>query len=457
MNREKKRIVFISFIFCILFGIFYFFFPLSEKKYATYQDGNAVLSNPSRGLYEQIKSNRPDKIKKLDPDIRLVLLEYNLDGYQNDLLPPEKLEELSLFFNLCRENGKKIIFRAAYGFGKDAANNDISDLLMVQKHMSEIAPILNENKDILLCVQAGMIGPWGEWHNSLLFDKDVEAERVQVQNTVLSTWLKLLDEEIPINVRRPSFIREAKEKGVAIQRIGFHDDGLLATDTDLGTYEKGERERELLWCKDFIVTGVNGGEMPQWSAYTSPDNVVKEFSLLKIGYLNGFYNKEILDRWKSENLNGSNAYDYILNHLGYRFFLSDMTFPKRVEKRLIYPKLEIQFTLKNTGFAPIEKGYGAELLIVAADGTKKTYSLPLSLENLAGNGEKESKVKFELGKELRGKDFLLGIRIYDVGVASANQEKYSVTLANNELKNKEGIHYFLKGNWGKKGWTITQE
>ena len=54
----------------------------------------------------------------------------------------------------------------------------------VLKHISQLKPILTLNQDVILTMQAGFVGPWGEWHGSTNFADDLEA-RQQIVSALL--------------------------------------------------------------------------------------------------------------------------------------------------------------------------------------------------------------------------------------------------------------------------------
>jgi hypothetical protein len=127
----------------------------------------------------------------------------------------------------------------------------------------QIASILNES-DAILCVQAGFLGPWGEWHSSNLLSNKDEAANVALRNAILRTLLGSLDPGLNIALRRPRFVRDLTNTGANGSRLGFHNDALLSGGTDMGTYSDPAytRESELVWVDRFLPRGINGGEMP---------------------------------------------------------------------------------------------------------------------------------------------------------------------------------------------------
>jgi hypothetical protein len=43
--------------------------------------------------------------------------------------------------------------------------------------VAQLTPILTSNQDAILAVQAGFIGPWGEWHGSTNFNYDANGRK----------------------------------------------------------------------------------------------------------------------------------------------------------------------------------------------------------------------------------------------------------------------------------------
>jgi hypothetical protein len=84
---------------------------------------------------------------------------------------------------------------------------------------------------------------------------------------VLFGLLEAVPAPIPVQVRRPMFIRnlfagepggpdlttKAASEGTPLSRIGWHDDALLSPPTDMGTY--AERGSDLLICQEARLWG----------------------------------------------------------------------------------------------------------------------------------------------------------------------------------------------------------
>ena len=427
-----KKLVFLSelFVLFLFVALILFIIYVSLHSYSIEQTlyaGQDRLNNPLRGFYTQIDCRHPEFLDHLvSENQRLALAAYDISPYRDCPLSEEKLQELKIFLSHAEELGISCIFRAAYGFDI-LDSNDADSLERIKEHVSQIAPVLNEYKDTVCCVQAGFFGPWGEWHTSRFLENNPVETQVSNRNYLLTLLLENLDSSIPINVRRPRFIRDAKKAGLDTGRIGFHNDGLLASDNDLGTYDDADYDRaaEMKWLSRQPL-GMNGGEMPALSRYTAVSNVLKEFPLMQISYLNIGYNTEVLDSWKTETVDGQNAYDYIENHLGYRFYVS------HIEYRETWRGITLTAALVNEGFAPIGKGFSASFALIK-DG--KEFLIPIHTDLYTIKNGESKPLKVSLPEEYRSSSFQIGIKI--------QKDDTAVQLSNKENNFENGTNYLF--------------
>ena len=74
-------------------------------------------------------------------------------------------------------------------------------------------------------VQAGFLGPWGEWHATDYVEYDTKEKPFQIE--FLEHLLENLDARIPVGVRKPQFIRQALKYDLKTDRLGIYNDGWL--------------------------------------------------------------------------------------------------------------------------------------------------------------------------------------------------------------------------------------
>ncbi len=326
-----------------------------------FRESDEAFPNPERGFYAPRMSGRMDRLDGLrERGITLLLVEMDLRDFKERDISPEKLDELRRAFAAARRRGLKVIFRAAYGFtGKDY-RADPKDLGRIRGHIRQLGSVFAEDRDVLCGVQAGLLGPWGEWHGSSWGDPP----SLESRREVLFGLLDAVPAPITVQVRRPMFIRdlfagepggseltpETAYSGSRLSRTGWHDDALLSPPGDMGTYsEPGwDRGRELRWCANHGRFTPFGGETVPLSVTTPIDQVVRELEQLHPTYLNGAYHEGTLNAWRAASYQGGNAYQYIERRLGYRFVADRLRLTPDVRAG---GTLRIELDLKNVGFA----------------------------------------------------------------------------------------------------------
>ena len=256
-----------------------------------------------------------------------------------------------------RDYGYKVIFRVVYDSqGIENPEPDFDDILY---HIEALQKIYQDNEDILLLVEAGYLGSYGEWHSGKYDDY------VEYRNEVIQKLLEVVPKSITINLRRPSFITDYTTEilnsnnafsGQDVARLGLHNDGYLASETDYGTYEVEEREKTLEYQHEITKYTMFGGECQNKdSVYTDLRNAIDDMNNRHCFYLNKTYDTEVKEKWKlstynsnsSDIYNGESGYKYIQDHLGYRFVL---------EKSILYQNedtVRIILDMKNRGFGNI--------------------------------------------------------------------------------------------------------
>ena len=204
-----------------------------------FRESREVFPNPERGFYAPRAHDRMDRLDDLRKQgISLLLVEMNLRDFKDRDLTPAKLDELRKAFAAARSRGLKIIFRAAYGFTGRDYRADPKDMNRIVGHIRQLGTVLTEDRDVLSGVQAGFLGPWGEWHGSNWGDPP----SLDARRRVLFALLDAVPSPISVQVRRPMFIRDifAGEPGGSelseatafsgsrLSRTGWHDDAFLA-------------------------------------------------------------------------------------------------------------------------------------------------------------------------------------------------------------------------------------
>jgi hypothetical protein len=302
----------------------------------------------------------------------------HLDMFQNtDTLPQTLLDNLSSGLAAIRTAGLKIILRPAYEW---AGSPSVPEARILG-HIAQLNPIISANADVVLHLEAGYLGPWGEWHTSLYtdpFNQEYASPRYHIAKKILDTTPDIL----PIVIRYPIFIKEftfppscvvtggCTMTQVQQDRIGFHNDCFLSDSADMGTYDNNswmgwfDIAVKRQWMYDLSTSfGTNkmmGGETCNSSGDNDAAgvNVQNYMSLLNTTEINEDYAPVNTDIWKAANLAASGndpaetAFVRLKRKMGYRLRLNNATFPTSATAGGSYT---FSASLNNDGYSGIIK------------------------------------------------------------------------------------------------------
>lgn len=323
-------------------------------------ESTVAVSNARRGWYRIFPVILGEK---WDPAVAetslaagdtLVLLEILIPGED---IEEQDLQRLCDVFSFFVQKKLDLILRFSYDFEGKGREKDPSSLSVVERHMRQIFPVLNEFSDHIFVLQGIFLGSWGEMQSSRYLTK----ENIQKLEKEIK---ENLSPKIIRSVRKPVHWRMlcTDEKEVFSEKIGLYNDGMFGSETDLGTYAVPGEEREYAWEEvwppekeqAFIAQCAKyapiGGEVIGGASQTA-DNIVLRLRTEGITYLNRDHDKKELERWKTMDCGadgvwkGHSLYDYVEAHLGYCFVLRKGSLRKKFHRSIV--TLEIE----NTGFA----------------------------------------------------------------------------------------------------------
>ena len=136
------------------------------------------------------------------------------------------------------------------------------------------------------------------------------------------------------------------EGQAAVIKTGLFNDGIMASESDLGTYT--DRSRELSYQDEVCLTVPNGGEVVSDTVYNDVENAMNTLQTMHVSYLNRMYDEKVLKKWKNQPYEDTTGYDYIGAHLGYRYEISGTAF----SYKMFGQTAKLTLSVKNTGFAP---------------------------------------------------------------------------------------------------------
>ena len=396
------------------------------KKAAAYtaadsSETNTVLSNPYMGWYSLIGytlsdselPSVPSAYQTVSPPTELVLLEINLLPYANSDISDNGLSYLDTLLSKWSDTKKQLILRFVYDWNGTNLQSEPSSRTQIERHIEQIAPIINKYKDSVYLLQGIFVGNWGEMNHSVYLSDD--------DMTVLFQKLAALtDPSVFLAVRTPAQLRTILKtadplsdaqafSGSPASRTGLYNDGMLGSSTDTGTYGDASadtsdytnpwpRDTEIDFQNQLCNYVPNGGEVILPNPYNDLERAISDLKTMHVSYLNKDYDSAVINqKWKTSSYSGSdplyqgmNGFDYISCHLGYRYVLADSAFS--------HGKLSV--TMENKGFSSCYRPLSVSITIRSTDknfqktylvntdtrtwlsGKSVTFQLPLTVQDL---------------------------------------------------------------------------
>jgi len=401
--------------------------PMQTVKYVASDD---LFPNPERGFYRYSISEDALTERKVrecrNENITLIYRFYYLKEFRNAPLSGEQLSQIDNDMEALRKSGGKAIVRFAYS---NSGTEPDAPLEIILRHLEQLRPVLERNKDVIAVLQAGFIGAWGEWHsstNGLNTDK--------ARKELLDKLLDVLPVDRFVQVRKPDYKRkyvgtqDALPSGDAFgksarARIGMHNDCFLASKNDVGTYTDIANEKQYLHDEGLYVP--IGGETCK-PRDVDPADCAKaqaEMRNLRWSYLNRSYYKGVLDRWIEQG-----CMDNIVRNMGYRLVLQEGRFS---DKHAPGTDVTLSVKLRNVGYAPMFNPRKVELILRSADGkTVYTASLPDDPRRWQPEQELQLDAKVTLPKDITVGNYRLFLFLPDPEPALHDRPEFSVRLAN---------------------------
>ncbi len=339
-----------------------------------------ALGNPGRGWY-RIYTFFPGE-RAFEEPVRyknetLALVLFNIGAYKDQDFPETVLREMDEILQSFEAKGFELILRICYDTEGKGMVREPSLFSQVKSHLAQVAPLIRKHAERILTCQGLLIGNWGEMHGSrYLLPKCVKE--------LTELFLRETEGKVTLALRKPSQWRMAFPEGVKEQRVGFFNDGILGSDTHLGTFgpagdgRKGWEEpwgieEELRFLDAFEGQVPYGGEVLMPPFHLEPGEILKTLGALRTSYLNSTHDAALLASWKQTVYEGRSLYETVGERLGYRFLV------RRVQGKW-GRTLNLSLEIENAGFGSICED--AEMEVFAKAGQTEEE---ISLGSLEGN------------------------------------------------------------------------
>jgi len=331
------------------------------------EDATLNSLNPDRGLYDADYSLGKDTDENMFEEVRangysLVYAPLNLEDYvTTDTLEESFLDTIEKNLQDANSSGVKLIFRIKY---RDDMESDDATKDIVVSHLDQLKSLLQSYKEVISVVQAGTIGAWGEWHSFTGDYDDENEDYIENRKEVIDTLHEMLPQKY-IQIRTPMHkellygesteYAEEGDEGMITQeiaftddiraKIGHHNDCVLSSATDTGTYPSDNIDFWKAYVENDAHYAPVGGETcgigeDDDENLSSCPNALHEFRALHYSFLNDAYHPDVIDKWKEQG-----CYAEIRDNLGYRFVAKELNVDQNKTN------LTLNLRLENKGFA----------------------------------------------------------------------------------------------------------
>lgn len=427
-----------------------------EMIKVSFKEDNSVISNPERGFYirrdfrkpSELISNTEIKNKIKAEKHSLVFIDFRLEDFVNkSTISNEMIQMMQKNFDIVRENGIKVLIRFAYSSTSEEGAGVIfdADEDIVLKHIAQLKPLLERNKDVIAVIEAGFIGGYGEWYYSTYYGNKDQAnhdKRKRILKAILDTFPK----DRMVSVRTPAiktiFLGINAENGALSQgeaftqsykaRLGHHNDCFLANEDDEGTY-KNSAERTYTQI-DSKYTVMGGETCTPPNGYSECNKAIQTMRDYHWSYLNMSYHGSMISDWRK-----SGCFTKIQNNLGYRFVLKEVQYSKKI---LAGQDYEMSLSFENKGFASPYNPRVAYIKFRSVEDSKMYLTHKIEYNpQFWFTGSHNVKIKMKLPNNLPNGKYDVLLHLPDVSPSIANRPEYAIRFANvNTWEDKTGYN-----------------
>ncbi|MCQ2341928.1 MAG: DUF4832 domain-containing protein [Paludibacteraceae bacterium] len=416
--------------------------PTDPKGTIYFEESDEVFANPERGFHTQIYCTLKNHLSaegmhdaRLNDFKTLYLTSYYLTDFISSDISDEFLQRIDDNMNALRLGGAKAIVRFSYkdGFEQSDKPWDATPE-WVSRHIDQLTPYLQKNADVILCVQCGFIGSWGEWYYTEYFDKDME-----LRWQVAEHMMRAVPADRQICFRTPAYKQQyLKSRGLSVEpltaeeayqptikaRWAGHNDCFVSSSNDVGTY-RNLPDRDF-WAEDTKYT-IMGGETCEKCARSKSEYAIPEMEKYHWTYINDSYYAPVIGLWRQEK-----KYDEIKRRLGYRLVLDKIYFSQNAVHGCGF---SAKFTVRNVGFAAPVNKRDVEFVFVNASNPADKHIFPVSDVDprfwMAGESHNVI-TNFGLDDNMSG-EYRVYLNLPDPYASLHTNPDFSIRLANKDM------------------------
>jgi len=317
---------------------------------------DSIILNPERGLAKlmTVGPNSIGELQALRADNHTVAWGLiRLGSFtSNPVLTNAKLQEVTAWLEAARVNKVKVVLRVVYheeeNFNPPSASLDVQHSHLQQLGTSALKPY----QDVILALQAGGIGAYGEW-----FYAPPELITGDARKELLDSMFDASADDAFVMVRTPHYKQQYEATGAdadKVSRTAHYNDCFLSSANDTGTYLcypftnscPAQSVLENLVANDSVSVPV-GGET--CNATPRNDCAATLAAMERFGYsfINTLWFSSIRSKWQAQG-----CFDEITKQLGYRFELVEADIPDSISPG---GDFQVSVTVRNVGWARLYK------------------------------------------------------------------------------------------------------
>ena len=425
-----------------------------------YTESDEIFANPERGFliqtyYESsdLKSQSNVNViinNRKTNQISIYLHSYYLTDYMESDIAQEFLDRMERNLQALRAGGAKAVMRFSYKHDDSyAARPWDATPEWIKRHIDQLAPYWQQYTDVILCLQAGFIGVWGEWYYTSNFKMSPSSDADYAPRwEIVNKMLNALPEDRQVSLRTPKFkMRYLEMNGgdvtpiteteaympTAKARLAAFNDCFVSSSNDVGTY--GSSEERDFWAEDSKFTFM-GGETCAKCSYSNGPNAIKEMEKYHWTYINNGYNKDVLLSWFPDG-----SMDEIKRRLGYRFVLDKAYATQAPKAGELY---QVTLTLRNIGFASLHNPRAVELVLVSKDNPEEKYVYPQQIDpRFWEAGDTITTAIYGRLDEAMAGDYKVYLNMPDPYDTLHDNPAFSVRFANKDMWEEETGYNYL--------------
>jgi hypothetical protein len=363
----------------------------SATRTATFAGLSTDVLNPERGFYRSLADNFLDLTAEDMASIRregatLTYALIRLDDFRTTDIPADTLARIDRQFAAIRKAGLKTVVRVSYNYPtneRDYLNAKDASLARVKTHISQLAPVIARNRDVIAVLQTGFIGAWGEGHTS-----SNKLDTAANKRIVMGELLAKMPKDLQILWRYPAdLISWRATKLPSASRVGLHNDCFLSSPTDVGTYSDdsklraSQRAQSATIARTNYYMGETCGAQPT-AIRADCGSILREGKQFNVSSLNRDYYKPFAESWKA-----GKCYTTVAKSLGYRLRIvnasiaADYTFAVTIINdgwaRPLNPR-RVYLTWKTAAGKAMKTTLGTTSVRSLYPGTQITYRVKLA-------------------------------------------------------------------------------